>query len=117
MAILLVMSAFIGMAAGQGVGEDVSQVILYGSPTSLTLYVPHQVSLNSLTISGNGRSYTLGDLRAFQSVPWNNLPVPMCFQLKVSGASEPNVRDCDTQDTLIETIAQSDNFWYTSNVK
>jgi formylglycine-generating enzyme len=92
------------------------QVVL--DEDSLTLYVEPSgiVSLAGLGITvdidGSRQTFFLEQFGAFAVLDFTQLPTPLCFRLERFDSDSPFPLNCPSQNTLLQTLAQSDIFWF-----
>lgn len=93
---------------------------LFMDENSLTLYVPQAdvpVALADLAfqvqVGMNTVTRRLADYAGFVGLPFDRLPVPICFRLVRAGTSSPLLLECQSiRLVLVQPLAGADVFWF-----
>lgn len=90
--------------------EDILVVFIEGMET---------INIDGLGIQTNANGVTtlkyLGEFAAFQGLPLDNFPTPVCFVLRPQRATTPLPQACQSITVHTQILFASDIFWYDAN--
>lgn len=111
--LLIALVTVVSAAAAQ----EPFDVHVYVDRETLTLHVPSSgiISLEGISfqvlMNDNQRTFELADYPAF-GLPFDQLPTPICFRIRLSGSRIPLPQACSGALTLTQDLAAADVFWY-----